>query len=90
MSFPNVESHKNFAELYQLDYPILCDEGNRVRKLFGGPSMIIGLIPGRVTYIANKEGKIVHIYNSLSRPERHVDEALRICLLLKKTSDSSD
>jgi thioredoxin-dependent peroxiredoxin len=90
ISGQSVESHKKFSEQYHLDYPILCDEGNRIRKLFGGPSMIFGLIPGRATYIANTEGKIVYIFNSLSQPERHVDEAMRICLLLKKTSDRND
>jgi thioredoxin-dependent peroxiredoxin len=90
ISGQSVESHKKFAEQYHLDYPILSDEGNRIRKLFGVSSMIFGLIPGRFTYVANKEGKIVFIFNSLSRPERHVDEALKVCLLLKKTDKGED
>jgi peroxiredoxin Q/BCP len=88
ISGQSVESHKKFADQYHLSYPILSDEGNRVRRLFGVPSNILGMIPGRVTYVANKEGKIVYIFNSQSEPERHVDEALKICLLLKKTSDN--
>ena len=84
ISGQSVKSHKKFAEQYHLDYPILSDEGNRIRELFGVSSKFFGLIPGRSTYIANMEGKIVHIFNSFSQPERHVDEAMRICLLLKK------
>jgi peroxiredoxin Q/BCP len=84
ISGQSVESHKKFSDQYHLDYPILSDEGNRIRKLFGVSSKIFGLIPGRATYVANMEGKIVYIFNSQSQPARHVDEAMRICLLLKK------
>ena len=89
ISGQSVESHKEFSDLYHLDYPILSDEGNRVRRLFGVSSNIFGLIPGRATYVANMEGRIVYILNSLSEPKRHVDEALKICLLLKKTDHSN-
>ena len=87
ISGQSVESHSKFAESFHLDYPILSDEGDRVRKLFGVPSMFFGIFPGRVTYIADIKGIIMHIYNSNTQPTRHVDEALRILLLLKKTSD---
>ena len=87
ISGQSVESHRKFAETFHLDYPILSDEGDRVRKLFGVPSMFLGIFPGRVTYIADIRGIIMHIYNSNTHPTRHVDEALRILLLLKKTSD---
>ena len=88
ISGQSVQSHKEFAEKYRLNYPILSDEGNRVRKLLGVPSTFLGLIPGRVTYIAGRDGKVTHIFNSHIKPERHVDEALKVCLLLKKTDNS--
>jgi peroxiredoxin Q/BCP len=84
ISGQSVESHKNFADSYKLNYPILCDEDNRIRKMLGVPSTFFGLIPGRVTYITDTNGKVVHIFNSHVQAERHADEALRICLLLKK------
>ncbi len=84
ISGQSVASHKEFAESYHLNYPILSDEGNRVRKLMGVPSNLFGLIPGRVTYVTDINGRIVHIFNSSTQAERHVDEALRVCLLLKK------
>ena len=90
ISGQSVESHRKFAEQYRLNYPILSDEGNRVRKLFGVQSNAFGLIPGRVTYVADKEGKIVFTFNSQLRPERHVDEALKVALLLKKTQIAED
>ena len=90
ISGQSVKSHKKFSEQYHLDYPILSDEGNRIRKRFGVSSKLFGLIPGRTTYVADMEGKIVYIFNSQSQPERHVDEAMRICLLLKKGSDGNN
>jgi thioredoxin-dependent peroxiredoxin len=85
ISSQSVESHKQFAEQNKLNYTILSDTGGEVRKLFGVPSKIFGLVPGRVTYIADKSGKVVHIFNSQTDVIRHVDEALKICLLLKRT-----
>ena len=84
ISSQSVESHKQFAEQNKLNYTILSDTGSEVRKLFGVPSKIFGLVPGRVTYIADKSGKVVYIFNSQTNVIRHVDEALKICLLLKR------
>ena len=85
VSAQSVESHKQFSDQNKLNYTILSDTGNEVRKLFGVPGKVFGLVPGRVTYIANKSGKVVHIFNSQTDVMRHVDEALKICLLLKRT-----
>jgi peroxiredoxin Q/BCP len=38
----------------------------------------MGLLPGRVTYVADKTGKVTYIFNSQIQAEKHVDEALRI------------
>jgi peroxiredoxin Q/BCP len=36
------------------------------------------LLPGRVTYVADKTGKVIYIFNSQINATKHVDEALRI------------
>lgn len=84
ISSQSVESHKNFAESNKLNYTLLSDENNTVRKLFGVPSKIFGLIPGRVTYVTDKTGRVVYIIDSQNNTQRHVDEALKIVLVLKK------
>ena len=84
ISGQSVESHKQFAEQNKLNYTILSDSEGNVRKLFGVPTKIFGLVPGRVTYIADRSGKVVYIFESQTDVMRHVDEALKICLLLKK------
>jgi peroxiredoxin Q/BCP len=88
ISGQSVESHKQFAAQNKLNYTILSDSDGNVRKLFGVPTKIFGLVPGRVTYIADRSGKVVYIFESQTDVMRHVDEALKICLLLKR-SDAS-
>ena len=87
ISGQSVESHKNFAEKNKLNFTILSDTENDVRKLFGVPTRIFGLVPGRVTYVADKSGKVVYIFDSQTETQRHADEALKICLLLKRTDN---
>jgi peroxiredoxin Q/BCP len=87
ISGQSVESHKKFAEENRLTYSILSDNKNVVRKLFGVPTRFFGLVPGRVTYVADKTGKVVYIFDSQTETQRHADEALKICLILKKTDN---
>jgi thioredoxin-dependent peroxiredoxin len=87
ISSQSVESHKEFAEKNRLKYTLLSDTGNIVRKLFGVPGRVFGLVPGRVTYVADRSGKVVYIFDSQTETQRHADEALKICLLLKRTDN---
>ena len=72
ISGQSVESHRKFADKYRLTYTLLSDKGNKIRKLFGVPGDILGLLPGRVTFVTDRNGKIVHIFNSQFQAERHV------------------
>ena len=78
ISGQSVESHRKFAEKHRLRFTLLSDEGNTIRKLFGVPTNFLGLLPGRVTYVADKTGKVIYIFNSQMQSSKHVDEALRI------------
>lgn len=78
ISGQSVKSHLDFAEKHNLNFTLLSDEGNNVRKMFGVPTNVFGLIPGRVTYIVNKEGIVLFIFNSQNDAKKHVTEALRI------------
>jgi peroxiredoxin Q/BCP len=87
ISSQSVESHKEFSEKNRLKYTLLSDPGNIVRKLFGVPWRVFGLIAGRVTYVTDRSGKVVYIFDSQTETQRHADEALKICLLLKRTDN---
>ena len=80
ISGQSVKSHKEFAEKHRLSFTLLSDEGNNIRKQFGVPTNLLGLLPGRVTYIADKTGKVIYVFNSQTNATKHVDEALRILL----------
>ncbi len=83
ISAQSVESHYNFAQKHRLNFTLLSDTGNKVRKLFGVPGNFFGLISGRVTYVVDKTGKVVYMFNSQMQAEKHVDEALRILQEMK-------
>jgi peroxiredoxin Q/BCP len=78
ISGQSVQSHKEFAIKHRLTFTLLSDEGNKIRKQFGVPTNLLGLLPGRVTYVADKTGKVIYIFNSQINATKHVDEALRI------------
>lgn len=78
ISGQSVESHKEFAEKHRLSFTLLSDEGDKLRKQFGVPTNLLGILPGRVTYIVDKKGKVIYIFDSQMQVTKHVDEALRI------------
>lgn len=78
ISGQSVESHKKFAEKHRLAYTLLSDEGNKIRKLFGVPTNFFGLLPGRVTYVTDKTGTVVYIFNSQTKTSEHVEKTLAI------------
>lgn len=78
ISGQSVESHRDFATKHKLNYTILSDKNNEVRKKFGVPANMFGLIPGRVTYVANSKGEIIYIFNSQTDVTGHVNNALKI------------
>jgi len=77
ISSDDVLSHKNFADKYNLPFTLLADTDNEVRNLFGVKGNIFGLIPGRVTYVVNKSGKIIFIYDSQFKAEKHIEESIK-------------
>ncbi len=76
ISSDSVKSHKQFAEKYNLPFTLLADTDKKVRKLFGVPKSMLGLLPGRVTYVADKSGKVIHIFNSQLKAEQHIKESI--------------
>jgi peroxiredoxin Q/BCP len=75
VSSDSVDSHVAFAGQHELPFTLLSDQGGQVRKLYGVPS-VLGLLPGRVTYVIDRQGTIRHTFNSMTRIGRHIDQAL--------------
>jgi len=78
ISSDSIESHKQFATRHNFNYILLADTNKEVRRLFSVPASLFGLIPGRVTYIIDLEGKIRGIHNSQLNPVSHIEEALEL------------
>ena len=70
-------SHRRFANKYKLPFILLSDLGGVVRQFYGVPATF-GLLPGRVTYVIDKQGIIRHIFSSQFAPQKHIIEALRV------------
>jgi peroxiredoxin Q/BCP len=79
ISSDTVDKHEQFHQKFNLNFHLLSDQKQEVRKTFGVPSNLFGLIPGRVTYIIDKSGKVRGVFNSQTNPAKHVAEALN-CL----------
>ena len=77
ISGDSVESHKKFLDEYLFPFTLLSDKGNVVRKLYGATKGF-GLLPGRYTFIIDKNGVIMHIFTSETNMKKHTDESLRI------------
>lgn len=83
ISSQSIESHKKFAEKHRLNFTLLSDPGNIVRKLFGVKGDLFGLIPGRVTFVVNKDREVVYTFNSQIEAEKHVQSALEALKILQ-------
>lgn len=71
----SVATHKSFAERHALNFSILHDEGNAIRKAYRVPNTLF-ILPGRVTYVIDKQGKIAAAINDMFNAERHIKETL--------------
>lgn len=69
------KSHERFAAKHRLPFRLLSDRGGEVRRRYGVPATL-GLLPGRVTFVIDRDGRVRHVFNSQLQAERHVREAL--------------
>ncbi|QCR23128.1 peroxiredoxin [Pontibacter sp. SGAir0037] len=83
ISSDSFESHKRFERVYHLPFTLLSDKGGSIRKLYGVKRNML-LLPGRVTYIIDKQGIVRYIYDSMNNPVEHVDKALEMLQLLRE------
>ncbi|WP_162425858.1 peroxiredoxin [Pontibacter pudoricolor] len=83
ISSDNSDSHDKFERSHRLPFVLLSDTDNKVRNLFGVPRKF-GIIPGRVTYVIDKNGIVRYIFNSMTRPLEHVKNALDVLKDIEK------
>ena len=77
VSSDSAEKHAAFAAHHKLPFTLLSDKGGNVRKAYGVPATF-GFIPGRVTYVIDRDGTVRHVFNSMTNIDGHVKDALEV------------
>jgi peroxiredoxin Q/BCP len=74
VSLDSPESHRRFREKYNLNFPLLTDEGGRAAAALG-VLRENGERANRVTFLLDPDAKVAQVYPEVS-PETHADEIL--------------
>src|SRR5580698_7211519 len=77
VSSDSTDKHAGFASKHNLPFTLLADQGGKVRKAYGVPS-VLGVLPGRVTYVIDRTGTVRHVFNSMTGIDKHVGDALEV------------
>jgi thioredoxin-dependent peroxiredoxin len=74
VSADSVGSHQRFASHHQLPFTLLSDTGGAVAKLYD-VQRTLGLWPGRVTFVIDRQGVIRHSFSSATQIDKHISAA---------------
>jgi thioredoxin-dependent peroxiredoxin len=77
ISSDSVERHAAFSGKHQLPFTLLSDKGGQVRKSYGVPAAL-GVVPGRVTYVIDRQGTVRHVFSSMTNIGKHISDALQV------------
>jgi peroxiredoxin Q/BCP len=77
ISSDSLSSHKKFASRYKLPFILLSDTNKKIRTAFGVPNDFLGLLPGRATYVIDKNGIVQFVFDSTSA-KIHIKKALQV------------
>ncbi|MBS3739552.1 peroxiredoxin [Mesohalobacter halotolerans] len=70
-------SHQRFAKKHNLPFTLLSDKDGKLRKQFGVKKSLLGLLPGRETFIFDDDGVLIHRFNSMDA-KPHIRKALKV------------
>ncbi|EDM43307.1 Alkyl hydroperoxide reductase/ Thiol specific antioxidant/ Mal allergen [unidentified eubacterium SCB49] len=82
ISSDSESSHKKFASKFNLPFTLLADEEKVVRSLFEVKGKLLGLLPGRETFVFDTKGKLVFKFDGMSAGP-HITKALDIIKEIK-------
>lgn len=69
-------SHQKFAKRYKLPFTLLSDSKKKVQRLFGVSTSLLGILPGRETFLFDANGILIFKFKALSGTA-HVKEVLK-------------
>lgn len=87
VSSDSVESHQGFAARNHLPFLLLSDRDGLVRARYG-VRKTLGLIPGRTTYLIDRDGVIRSLFSSQFQAAKHVSEMLGMLRTIQKEREA--
>jgi peroxiredoxin Q/BCP len=87
ISADSTDSHRGFADRLRLPFLLLSDADGSVRSRYG-IGKTFGMIPGRVTFVIDREGIVRHVFSSQFQPAKHVSEALGVLRALHEAPNT--
>lgn len=78
VSADSVASHERFAAHRRLPFQLLSDPEKKVSQAYGVSGSLLGLLPGRETFVIDREGIIRHRFASQLQIGRHIQDALAV------------
>jgi len=83
VSDDSIESHDKFASHHRLPFILATDAGGKLREQMG-VKKTLGMLPGRVTFVIDRDGVIRDRFVSQIRVKKHVAHALDLVKQLEK------
>ena len=77
ISSDSLGSHERFASKHRLPMTLLSDVDGKVRALYGVRATL-GLLPGRATFVIDRDGVVRHVLVSQFRFHQHAESALEV------------
>lgn len=75
ISSDDEDSHQKFAKKYKLPFTLLADAKNKVRRMFGVQANLLGILPGRETFVFNTDGVLTFKFKAMGA-DPHIKKAL--------------
>jgi thioredoxin-dependent peroxiredoxin len=77
VSADSQQSHAHFATKHRLPFELLTDPKGEA-AIAMGVKKVMGFLPGRVTFVLDQKGEVLHRFESSLRMKAHVAEALEM------------
>ena len=72
------DSHEKFIQKNKLPFILLSDKNGELRKSYGVKTDLFGIIPGRVTYVIDKNSVVRYMFSSQMQTGKHIEKSLEI------------
>jgi thioredoxin-dependent peroxiredoxin len=77
VSVDDAATHDRFAREHDITFPLVPDPKRQLARLYGATSIVRDVmgVSARITYVIDRSGKIVAVFDSAVRSSQHVDGA---------------